>query len=73
MDEIILVGSGGHARACIDVIELSGKFKVTGLVEKDEISNIRSSVEAEIAEAVKFALESPDPEDATLYHNVYDS
>ena len=36
MDEIILVGSGGHARACIDVIELSGKFKVAGLVEKDE-------------------------------------
>ena len=38
MDEIILVGSGGHARACIDVIELSGKFKVAGLVEKDETS-----------------------------------
>ena len=45
----------------------------SGLVEKDEISNIRSSVEEEIADAVKFALESPDPEDATLYHNVYDS
>jgi len=45
----------------------------SGLVKKDEISNIRSSVEAEIADAVKFALESPDPEDTTLYHNVYDS
>ena len=45
----------------------------SGLIEKDEISNIRSSVEEEIADAVKFALESPDPEDATLYHNVYDS
>ena len=36
MDEIILVGAGGHARSCIDVIELSGQFKVGGLVEKDE-------------------------------------
>ena len=35
MDEIILVGAGGHARACIDVIELSGLFIVVGLVEKD--------------------------------------
>ena len=39
MDEIILVGSGGHARACIDVIELSGQFKVAGLVEKDKTDN----------------------------------
>jgi len=36
MDEIILVGAGGHTRACIDVIELSGKFKVTGLVDKNK-------------------------------------
>ena len=39
MDEIILVGAGGHARACIDVIEMSGQFKVIGLVERDEVSN----------------------------------
>ena len=39
MDETILVGAGGHARACIDVIEMSGQFKVIGLVEKDEVSN----------------------------------
>ena len=35
MDEIILVGAGGHARSCIDVIEMAGKFKVAGLVEKE--------------------------------------
>jgi len=35
MDEIILVGAGGHARSCMDVIELSGQFKIAGLVEKD--------------------------------------
>ena len=45
----------------------------SGLVEKDEISNIRNSVEQEIAEAVQFALESPDPDSASLYNNVYDS
>ena len=39
MDEIIIVGAGGHARACIDVIEMSGQFKVIGLVERDEVSN----------------------------------
>ena len=39
MDEIILIGAGGHARACIDVIELSGLFKVAGLVEKDETNS----------------------------------
>lgn len=35
MDEIILVGSGGHARSCIDVIELTGLHKIAGLVEKN--------------------------------------
>lgn len=36
MDEIILVGAGGHARSCIDVIELLGQYKIAGMVEKDE-------------------------------------
>ena len=35
MDKIILVGAGGHARSCIDVIELTGFYKIAGLVEKD--------------------------------------
>ena len=38
MDDIILVGAGGHARACIDVIELSGQFNIVGLIKKDEIN-----------------------------------
>jgi sugar O-acyltransferase (sialic acid O-acetyltransferase NeuD family) len=29
---ILLVGAGGHARACIDVIEQEGRFQVSGLV-----------------------------------------
>lgn len=31
-DLILLVGAGGHARACIDVIEQEGRFAVKGLV-----------------------------------------
>jgi sugar O-acyltransferase (sialic acid O-acetyltransferase NeuD family) len=30
--DLILIGSGGHARACIDVIEESGRFRIAGLV-----------------------------------------
>jgi sugar O-acyltransferase (sialic acid O-acetyltransferase NeuD family) len=29
---LILIGAGGHARACIDVIEQHGQFEVAGLV-----------------------------------------
>ena len=39
MNEIILIGAGGHARSCIDVIELSGLFKIAGLVEKGKLNN----------------------------------
>lgn len=33
-----MVGAGGHARACIDVIESDGRFKVAGLIEKGNTS-----------------------------------
>jgi sugar O-acyltransferase (sialic acid O-acetyltransferase NeuD family) len=29
---ILLVGAGGHARACIDVIELEGRYAIAGLI-----------------------------------------
>ena len=29
---VLLIGAGGHARACIDVIEEEGKFTIAGLV-----------------------------------------
>jgi sugar O-acyltransferase (sialic acid O-acetyltransferase NeuD family) len=31
-EPLLLVGAGGHARACIDVIEQQGRFAVAGLV-----------------------------------------
>ena len=36
MDKILLIGAGGHARSCIDIIETVGQFKIAGVVEKDE-------------------------------------
>ena len=36
MDKILLIGAGGHARSCIDVIETVGQFEIAGVVEKDE-------------------------------------
>jgi len=31
--KIILIGGGGHCKACIDVIELSGHFHIEGIVD----------------------------------------
>lgn len=30
--ELVLLGAGGHARSCIDVIQLNGQFEIVGLV-----------------------------------------
>ena len=35
--EIILIGAGGHCKACIDVIELENKFKIVGLIDNKKI------------------------------------
>lgn len=34
--KIILVGGGGHCRSCIDVIEATGAYEITGIVDVDE-------------------------------------
>ena len=39
MNEIILIGAGGHACACIDVIENMQLYEVAGLVDKSINSN----------------------------------
>ena len=31
-NSLILIGAGGHAKSCIDVIEQEGKYKIVGLV-----------------------------------------
>ena len=35
-DKIILVGGGGHCKACIDVIEQAGIFDIAGIVDMSE-------------------------------------
>ena len=42
MDKILLIGAGGHARSCIDVIESTGHFKIGGLIEKDKDLNYKN-------------------------------
>jgi sugar O-acyltransferase (sialic acid O-acetyltransferase NeuD family) len=34
--QIILIGGGGHCKACIDVIEQSGEFNISGILDKQE-------------------------------------
>ena len=31
-EKIVVIGAGGHAQSCIDVIEAQGKFKIMGLI-----------------------------------------
>ena len=33
IEDIILLGSGGHAKACIDVIEQANNFNIIGMVD----------------------------------------
>ena len=32
--KLIIIGAGGHAKSCIDVIENQGKFKIYGIIDK---------------------------------------
>lgn len=42
MKKIIIVGAGGHARSCIEVVESEGNYKIAGLV------GLKSEIGAEI-------------------------
>lgn len=33
MKELLLIGGGGHSKACIDVIELHGMYKIAGIID----------------------------------------
>ena len=37
MNDIVLIGGGGHCKSVIDVIELEGRFKIVGIVDKPEL------------------------------------
>ncbi len=36
MRKIILIGAGGHAKSCIDVIKSTRKYKIIGILDKDK-------------------------------------
>ena len=39
MNKIVIVGAGGHANSCIDVIEEEGRYKIIGLIDNNIHSN----------------------------------
>ena len=41
MKKLILIGTGGHTKACIDVIEEEKKYKIIGLIAKNKTKNNR--------------------------------
>ena len=40
MKKIILIGAGGHAKSCIDVILLTKKYKILGFIDQKKKINI---------------------------------
>ena len=36
MKKLILIGAGGQAKSCLDVVLLTKKFKVLGFIDKDK-------------------------------------
>ena len=39
--KIILIGAGGHAESCIDVIKKNKKYQIVGLIgTKSEVGNL---------------------------------
>jgi len=40
MQELLLIGAGGHCKSCIDVIEKEGEFLIKGIIaQKEEVGN----------------------------------
>ena len=40
MHRLIIIGAGGHAKSCIDVIECEKKYKILGLFDKNKIKKL---------------------------------
>ncbi|WP_372367389.1 acetyltransferase [Candidatus Uabimicrobium sp. HlEnr_7] len=36
MQEIVLIGAGGHCKSCIDVIESTNKFEIKGILDRNK-------------------------------------
>ena len=42
--EIIIIGAGGHAKSCIDVIEQEGKYDIVGLIGVENEEDVWKAV-----------------------------
>ena len=42
MNNIVLIGAGGHCKSVIDVIEAEGRFKIAGILDKHELLGIET-------------------------------
>tara|TARA_Y100000389_G_scaffold204802_1_gene259755 strand:- start:8657 stop:9238 length:582 start_codon:yes stop_codon:yes gene_type:complete len=40
MKKILLIGAGGHAKSCVDIIESEKKFKIVGFVDNEKKGKI---------------------------------
>jgi pyruvate dehydrogenase E1 component alpha subunit len=61
-----------EARETRDPIHLFGEqLKAKGTANDAALDKIKQAVEDELAEIVQFAEQSPEPEDATLFENIY--
>ncbi|MCU4158145.1 acetyltransferase [Carboxylicivirga sp. A043] len=36
MEKLLLIGGGGHCKACIDVIEQEGRFEIAGIIDQKD-------------------------------------
>ncbi|KPK27754.1 MAG: acetyltransferase [Desulfobacterales bacterium SG8_35_2] len=64
-ENLILVGGGGHARSCIDVIEMSGQYSIAGIVDLPE------RVHEKILGYEIIATDKDLPELAKQYNNFF--
>jgi sugar O-acyltransferase (sialic acid O-acetyltransferase NeuD family) len=81
-EEIVLIGGGGHCKACIDVIELGNKFKIAGIIDIKEKLHKRVlgyeiiGSDAELPEIVKhynyFLITIGQTKDATRRLEVFE-
>ncbi len=44
MDKIIILGSGGHAKSCADVIESTGKYEIAGYIHNEKDSKLENTM-----------------------------
>lgn len=86
LEEIILIGGGGHARACLDVVWAEKKFSVAGIIDQRysiganvlgiPVIGTDDDLPALVAKGMKFLvalgqIKSPEPR-MRLYHRLRD-